>query len=193
MNYMLKKRVPRTGLEPARLAAHAPETCASTNSATWALIKHQLLNLSFVSICFERKTGLGPATPTLARLCATNWAISACFSTIGIFDGAWHKVNFLLSPVRKFRVFSTSLSIAGAKVMLFSELTKLFAFFFQKNFLFILFTPYPLPCTPYYIIMMCKYSDVFSHLIWRFRNHFVHLQIKRYRRLTWVGRILLFR
>ncbi len=29
-----EKRVPRTGLEPARLAAHAPETCASTNSAT---------------------------------------------------------------------------------------------------------------------------------------------------------------
>ena len=28
--------MPRTGLEPARLAAHAPETCASTNSATWA-------------------------------------------------------------------------------------------------------------------------------------------------------------
>ena len=71
-NNMLKKRVPRTGLEPARLAAHAPETCASTNSATWALIKHQLLNLSFVSICLERKTGLGPATPTLARLCSTN-------------------------------------------------------------------------------------------------------------------------
>ena len=30
------KNVKRTGLEPARLAAHAPETCASTNSATWA-------------------------------------------------------------------------------------------------------------------------------------------------------------
>ncbi len=29
-----EKRVPRTGLEPARLAAHAPETCASTNSAS---------------------------------------------------------------------------------------------------------------------------------------------------------------
>ena len=28
--------VPRAGLEPAHLAAHAPETCASTNSATWA-------------------------------------------------------------------------------------------------------------------------------------------------------------
>ena len=57
-----KLKVPRTGLEPARLAAHAPETCASTNSATWAF--------SFQNV--ERKTGLGPATPTLARLCSTN-------------------------------------------------------------------------------------------------------------------------
>ena len=29
--------VPRTGIEPACLATHAPETCASTYSATWAL------------------------------------------------------------------------------------------------------------------------------------------------------------
>ena len=28
--------VPKTGVEPARLSTHAPETCASTNSATWA-------------------------------------------------------------------------------------------------------------------------------------------------------------
>ena len=28
--------VPKKGLEPSRLSAHAPETCASTNSATWA-------------------------------------------------------------------------------------------------------------------------------------------------------------
>ncbi len=28
--------VPRRGLEPPRLAAQVPETCASTNSATWA-------------------------------------------------------------------------------------------------------------------------------------------------------------
>ena len=62
--------VPRTGLEPAHLAAHAPETCASTNSATWACIK-QALNALLLSVC-ERKTGLGPATPTLARLCSTN-------------------------------------------------------------------------------------------------------------------------
>ena len=30
--------VPRKGLEPSHLAAHAPETCASTNSATWACV-----------------------------------------------------------------------------------------------------------------------------------------------------------
>ena len=33
---VLNKIVPRTGLEPARISTHAPETCASTNSATWA-------------------------------------------------------------------------------------------------------------------------------------------------------------
>ena len=72
-NNMLKKRVPRTGLEPARLAAHAPETCASTNSATWAFLplEPSVLMLFFVQHV-ERKTGLGPATPTLARLCSTN-------------------------------------------------------------------------------------------------------------------------
>lgn len=30
------RMVPRRGLEPPRLAAHGPEPCASTNSATWA-------------------------------------------------------------------------------------------------------------------------------------------------------------
>ena len=28
--------MPRTGIEPARISPHAPQTCASTNSATWA-------------------------------------------------------------------------------------------------------------------------------------------------------------
>ena len=32
-----REKVPRTGLEPACLSTHAPETCASTNSATWAI------------------------------------------------------------------------------------------------------------------------------------------------------------
>ena len=34
--YHFDLKVPRTGLEPARRETHAPETCASTNSATWA-------------------------------------------------------------------------------------------------------------------------------------------------------------
>ncbi len=37
-NFKVKIFVPRTGLEPACLSTHAPETCASTNSATWAKI-----------------------------------------------------------------------------------------------------------------------------------------------------------
>ncbi len=32
--------VPRRGLEPPRLAAQVPETCASTNSAIWATDTH---------------------------------------------------------------------------------------------------------------------------------------------------------
>src|SRR5450759_3941289 len=31
--------VPKAGLEPARISPHAPQTCASTNSATWAGFK----------------------------------------------------------------------------------------------------------------------------------------------------------
>ena len=38
---ILNKNVPRTGLEPARRETHAPETCASTNSATWAFWSKQ--------------------------------------------------------------------------------------------------------------------------------------------------------
>ena len=63
--------MPRTGLEPACLSTHAPETCASTNSATWAKLS------SIISKKQERKTRLELATLTLARLCSTNWAISA--------------------------------------------------------------------------------------------------------------------
>ena len=149
LNFVIQKSerlVPRTGLEPACLSTHAPETCASTNSATWAqntyphltryvkewsgkrdsdprpqpwqgcalptelfplvqlqevkrrrleLPRHNchyplkvarlpippplhyleipyLIQNDMLSKMFERKTGLGPATPTLARLCSTN-------------------------------------------------------------------------------------------------------------------------
>ena len=60
--------VPKTGLEPARCETHAAETGASTNSATWARFQYAIARRSK----YERKTGLGPATPTLARLCSTN-------------------------------------------------------------------------------------------------------------------------
>ena len=35
--------VPKAGLEPARISPHAPQTCASTNSATWAAGGQELL------------------------------------------------------------------------------------------------------------------------------------------------------
>ena len=76
----------------------------------------------------ERKTGLGPATPTLARLCSTNWAISAFFLQ-----------NFVVPK-------GISLN-ASAKVMLFFELTNFSAVFFQKNLFFSHFRPPPLPYT----------------------------------------------
>ena len=69
LNFVIQKSerlVPRTGLEPACLSTHAPETCASTNSATWAKLS------SIISKKQERKTRLELATLTLARLCSTN-------------------------------------------------------------------------------------------------------------------------
>src|SRR5437764_4146627 len=39
--------VPKAGLEPARISPHAPQTCASTNSATWAF-KDRSASLDFV-------------------------------------------------------------------------------------------------------------------------------------------------
>ena len=79
-------QVPKTGIEPARLSTLAPETSASTNSATWAFFRtclrplctplkkkkarlpfpreqptkcHRLLLIRFFAV----RTGLEPATP----------------------------------------------------------------------------------------------------------------------------------
>ena len=101
-------KVPRTGLEPARCETHAPETCASTNSATWAS-KEDDSSLWIIQNV-ERKTGLEPATPTLARSCSTNWAISA--------------ISFARS---------TSLN-AVAKVSLFFKTANFCELFFMKSF-----------------------------------------------------------
>ena len=56
----VEKRVPRTGLEPARLAAHAPETCASTNSATWAFYDGYLSRIALLFIMWSGKRDSDP-------------------------------------------------------------------------------------------------------------------------------------
>ena len=48
--------------------------------------------------------------------------------------------------------------IAGAKVMLFSELTKLFTVFFSKNFFSDSFYRLFIPYTPYYILNFTNLS-----------------------------------
>ena len=51
--------MPRTGLEPARRETHAPETCASTNSATWAGIEETFF-LMLYSECMSGKRDSNP-------------------------------------------------------------------------------------------------------------------------------------
>ena len=52
--------MPRTGLEPARRETHAPETCASTNSATWASEGKNLLNGVFRMLSGKRDSDPRP-------------------------------------------------------------------------------------------------------------------------------------
>ena len=111
-----EKRVPRTGLEPARLAAHAPETCASTNSATWALfITNLIRNALFCSTCWA-ENGTRTRDPNLGK--------------VVLYQLSYFRLFFL--------VWKASLSIADAKVQQFSELPKLFVDFFKKNIVFCL-------------------------------------------------------
>ena len=57
---ILIQKVPRTGLEPARRETHAPETCASTNSATWASEGKNLLNGVFRMLSGKRDSDPRP-------------------------------------------------------------------------------------------------------------------------------------
>ena len=113
----VEKRVPRTGLEPARLAAHAPETCASTNSATWAFFERaNSLTLSL----FQYVSGKRDSDPR-----PQPW--QGCALPTELF------------PQESSLVRCASLLIAGAKVQHFSEPPKLLAFFFRKSFIFLVF------------------------------------------------------
>ena len=104
MNTELYSFVPKTGVEPARLSTHAPETCASTNSASWASI--------------ERKTRLELATPTLARLCSTNWAFSAYLSICLATNFSTYILYgwlFLWIAVQRYGFFLNAASVFGKK------------------------------------------------------------------------------
>ena len=124
--------VPRTGLEPACLSTHAPETCASTIPPPG----HYGLS-TFAQQTLERKTRLELATLTLARLCSTNWAISALFLQ-----------PFIIFP------------IASAKVVLFSKLPKLSTIFFWKKWQISLASQAPLRYLPtlFPIKTPCKWT-----------------------------------
>ena len=64
--------VPRRGLEPPRLAAQVPETCASTNSAIWAATVHvrgrfRAVNWLFQKSCGQRNCRNGEGMPAARR------------------------------------------------------------------------------------------------------------------------------
>ena len=78
-------------------------------------------------IC-ERKTGLEPATPTLARLCSTNWAISANFSEIReIFATLGIKIFFSKNKFHLFYIFWFNCQIKVNFICQFNQ--KLWKFF----------------------------------------------------------------
>ena len=65
--------VPKTGLEPARLATYAPETYASTNSAIWASLNRLQRYIHFLYIQINAAINIHTNyTPTLCY-------IRACF------------------------------------------------------------------------------------------------------------------
>jgi hypothetical protein len=72
--------VPTEGLEPPHLAAHGPEPCASTNSATWALA---LLFATLLDVAVEfrydiRLCRFAPDQLSFAAAaCATSFAASS--------------------------------------------------------------------------------------------------------------------
>ena len=100
------------------------------DTRTWNVRVYQFRHLgkdycSNISKKHERKTRLELATLTLARLCSTNWAISAS----------------LLQPFIFF-------PIASAKVVFFLKLPKLSTIFFWKKWQFSLASQAPLRYLP---------------------------------------------
>ena len=101
--------MPRRGLEPPRLAAQVPETCASTNSATWAVTSARYSAPRGVSTGARRFRGRlaillvhGPFGPVgglcktacarkVARCAASHGSTAGCIRNGGL---AWGAVTF---------------------------------------------------------------------------------------------------
>ena len=148
-------------------AQNRTRTCTPRGTRTWNVRVYQFRHLGILSLRpnvlmlffvqhVERKTGLGPATPTLARLCSTNWAISACSFRLISLDGVCFVIPAGFKPTTFWSVVRCSIQLsygtsmircrpkidlqkssyfwfAGAKVITFCETAKLFRDFFQKK------------------------------------------------------------
>lgn len=68
-NGLKRNLVPRRGLEPPRLAAQVPETCASTNSAIWATRSHVRGSRRSVNSVFEVFVSWGKFLPDRLWVC----------------------------------------------------------------------------------------------------------------------------
>ena len=107
------RRVPRTGLEPAHLAACAPETHASTNSAIWAKKKSG-----------KRDSNSRPR-PWQGRALPTE-----LFPHFFLILYIKYKNTFASF---QFSVFTFHFPKAGAKVLLFCDMCKFFSKKMQKK------------------------------------------------------------
>ena len=111
-----------------------PQSSASTNSATWTIV-------------VERKTGLGPATPTLARSCSTNWATFASkvyFKELERKTGLGPATPTLARSCSTnwatFAIFNHLIFDCGYKGIAFFWTGKIFWCFFWSFFVFVAFS-----------------------------------------------------
>ena len=90
-----------TGLEPITFSLWA--SCANQlRQETWS--RHRDSTVDHPT--FERKTGLEPAAPTLARLCSTNWATFAFFEQVpGIEPRSQAWKARVITVIRYLRIF----------------------------------------------------------------------------------------
>ena len=106
--------MPRTGLEPARRETHAPETCASTNSATWAV--ETLVPIGFIQ-------NIWAANGTRTR--------DLNLGKVALYQLSYCRIFLIL------RSFSLE---CGCKGSVFFLTSKTFPVFFQKSWFFFVFS-----------------------------------------------------